>query len=179
VAAPAKASRRGRGSIETLPSGSLRVKVYAGVDPVTKTRLYLDETIPPGPRSAREAEKVRTRLLAQVDEKRNPRTRATVGQLLDKYLTVLDVEPTTRSTYEGYIRNHIRPVLGTVHSTRAQLRWPLPTAPVRAPGAGDGPPDRRDPERSLRAGSQVEVDQRQPGRQRQAAGRPAAEPSAA
>lgn len=88
------------------------MKVYAGVDPVSKRRLYLDETVPAGPKAAREAEKVRVRLLAQLDERRNPRTRATVNQMLDRYLTILDVEPTTRSTYEGYIRNHIRPVLG-------------------------------------------------------------------
>ena len=88
--------------------------------------------MPPGPTAAREAERIRTRFLAQVDERRAPRTRATVGQLLDAYLKVLDVEPTTRSTYEGYIRNHIRPVLGslplakleteTIESFYAQLR---------------------------------------------------------
>ena len=111
---------RGRGQIEQLPSGSIRVKVYAGVDPVTKKRTYLDEVVPAGPRAAREAEKARTRLLAQVDERRNPRTRATVGQLLDKYLTVIDIEPTTRSTYEGYIANHIRPVLGAVPLARLE-----------------------------------------------------------
>ncbi len=130
--APSKPGRRVRGLIETLPSGSLRVKVYAGVDPVSKKRLDLEETIPAGPRAAKEAEKARTRLLAQVDERRNPRTRATVNQLLDRYLTVLKVEPTTRGTYEGYIRNHIRPVLGplplakleaeTVESFYAQLQ---------------------------------------------------------
>ena len=108
------------------------MKVYVGIDPVTKKRLYLEETIPAGPRAAKEAEKARTRLLAQVDERRNPRTRATVNQMFDRYLTVLDVEPTTRSTYEGYIRNHIRPALGplplarleaeTVESFYAQLR---------------------------------------------------------
>src|SRR5829696_8222672 len=123
---------RSRGLIETLPSGSLRVKVYAGIDPVSKKRLYLDETIPAGPGAAKQAERARTRLLAQVDERRNPRTRATVDQMLDRYLTVLDVEPTTRTTYEGYIRNHVRPVLGrlplarlepeTVESFYAQLR---------------------------------------------------------
>jgi integrase len=101
VAPSSKAGRRGRGSVETLPSGSIRVKVYAGIDPVSSKRHYLDEVIPAGPRAAKEAEKVRTRLLAQVDERRNPRTRATVDQMLDRYLTVLDVEPTTRSTYEG------------------------------------------------------------------------------
>lgn len=115
-----------------LPSGSLRVKVYAGVDPVSKKRLYLDETVPAGPKAAREAEKARTRLLAQLDERRNPRTRATVNQMFDRYLTVLDVEPTTRGTYEGYIRDHIRPVLGqlplgrldtdTIESFYGQLR---------------------------------------------------------
>lgn len=107
-----KARKRARGEIETLPSGSLRVRVYAGIDPVSRKRHYLVETIPAGPTAAREAEKVRTRLLAQVDERRNPRTKATVNQLMDRYLEVLDVEPTTRSTYEGYIRNHIRPLLG-------------------------------------------------------------------
>ena len=38
-----------------------------------------------GPRAAAEAEKVRTRLLHEVDERRNPRTKATVMQLLDRY----------------------------------------------------------------------------------------------
>jgi integrase len=108
------------------------VKVYAGVDPVSKKRLDLEETIPAEPRAAKEAEKARTRLLAQVDERRNPRTRATVNQLLDRYLTVLKVEPTTQGTYEGYIRNYLRPVLGplplakleaeTVESFYAQLQ---------------------------------------------------------
>jgi integrase len=35
-----------------------------------------------------------------------------VNQLMDRYLELLDVEPTTRASYEGYIRNHIRPLLG-------------------------------------------------------------------
>lgn len=60
--------RCSRGSIEKLPSGAYRVRVYGGVDPVTGRRHDLRETVPPGPRAAREAEKVRTRLLAQVDE---------------------------------------------------------------------------------------------------------------
>jgi hypothetical protein len=38
--------------------------------------MYLRETVPGGPRAAAEAKKVRTRLLNQVDEKRDPRTRA-------------------------------------------------------------------------------------------------------
>ena len=77
-------AKRQRGEVETLPSGSLRVRVYAGIDPVTRKRHYLTETIPPGPTAAKDAE--RTRFLpAQVDETRNPKTRATLTQLLDRY----------------------------------------------------------------------------------------------
>jgi integrase len=46
----------------------------------------LVEVIPPGPDAARLAEQARTRLLSQVDEQRNPRTKATVNQLLDRWL---------------------------------------------------------------------------------------------
>jgi hypothetical protein len=77
------------------------MRVYAGVDPLTRKRNYLTEVVPPGPKAARQAEKVRTRLLAQVDERHNPRTSATVNQLLDRYLDVLSVEDTTRQGSEG------------------------------------------------------------------------------
>jgi integrase len=107
-----RSSKRQRGSIETLPSGSLRVKMYAGYDPVSGRRHYLDEVVPAGPRAASEAEKARTRLLHEVDEQRNPKTRATVNQLLDRYLETLNVEPTTRTRYEGIIRVYLRPALG-------------------------------------------------------------------
>jgi integrase len=85
MAAAAKSPRRrDRGRIETLPSGSRRVQVYAGRDKLTKKRHYLTETIPAGPTARKQAEKARTRLLAQVDERRNSRTRATVNQLMDR-----------------------------------------------------------------------------------------------
>ncbi len=76
------ARRRGRqrGQIEQLPSGSLRVTVYAGTDPLTKRRHYLREVIPAGPTAAAEAEKAPRRLGVQVDEKRSPQTSATVEQ---------------------------------------------------------------------------------------------------
>src|SRR5947209_627503 len=97
---------RTRGEIAPLPSGSLRVKVYAGIDPLTGRRHYLTETIPAGPTAQKDAEQARTRLLNQVDEQRNPRTKATVNQLMDRYLELLDVDVNTRRGYEGYIRNH-------------------------------------------------------------------------
>ncbi|HEY7046645.1 MAG TPA: tyrosine-type recombinase/integrase [Jatrophihabitantaceae bacterium] len=107
-----KRQRRARGGIDTLPSGALRVRVFAGYDPLTKKRHYLTEIVKPGPGAEKEADRVRTRLLNQVDEERSPRTRATVGQLMDRYLEVLDVEETTKRGYIGYIEKHIRPQLG-------------------------------------------------------------------
>ncbi|MGH3568912.1 MAG: tyrosine-type recombinase/integrase [Pseudonocardia sp.] len=109
---PGTSTRRQRGEIETLPSGSLRVRVYAGVDPLSGKRNYLVETVPAGPKAATEARKVCTRLINQVDEQRNPRTKATVNQLMDRYLELLDVEPTTHKRYEDAIRIHVRPLLG-------------------------------------------------------------------
>lgn len=104
--------KRSRGTVDQLPSGAYRVRVYGGSDPLSGRRLDLVETVPAGPGAATEAEKVRTRLLNQLDERRAPRTKATVNQLMDRYLDVLDVEATTRRGYVGYIDKHIRPVLG-------------------------------------------------------------------
>lgn len=104
--------RRNRGEIEELPSGSLRVRVYTGIDPISHKRHFLTEVVPAGPKARKEAEKVRTRLLAEVDDRRNPRTSATVNQLLERYLEVLKIEDTTRVGYERMIRLYIRPLLG-------------------------------------------------------------------
>jgi hypothetical protein len=109
-----RSERRQRGGIETLPSGALRVKVYAGVDPLSGKRHYLSETIPAGPKAEAEAEKVLVRFVNQVNESRNPRTRATVSQLLDRYMEYIDVDVTTRTRYEIAIRKHIKPLLGNL-----------------------------------------------------------------
>src|SRR4051812_16267431 len=50
--------------------------------------------------SREHAQKARTRLLREVDEQQNARTRATVDQLLDRDLVTLDVGPRTRTRYE-------------------------------------------------------------------------------
>ncbi|MCG8917380.1 hypothetical protein L6E12_16465 [Actinokineospora sp. PR83] len=110
-----RGSNRQRGTIQALPSGALRARVYSGVDPLSGKRVYLTETIGPNhPQQQKEAERALTRLLSRVDEKRAPRTRATVNKLMDRYLDLINVEKTTRSGYEGYIENHIRPLLGRI-----------------------------------------------------------------
>lgn len=106
--------KRERGSVDTLPSGAIRVRVYAGIDPVTKLRHDLTEVIPAGPDAEKLAEEMRVSLLNQVYERRNPRTKATVNQLLDKYLAEADLEFNTLDVYKGYANKHIRPLLGTV-----------------------------------------------------------------
>ena len=65
-------------------NGSLRVRVFAGEDPVTRKRHYVSELVPPGPRARREAERVRTKLLAQVQERRRPSAGATVATLMER-----------------------------------------------------------------------------------------------
>ncbi|MFD5423979.1 hypothetical protein [Streptomyces sp. NPDC127084] len=58
------------------PSGAgFQVWVYAGRDPLTKKGIYLHRQGEMEP----EAEKVRTRLLHQVDEKRHPKQQVTTG----------------------------------------------------------------------------------------------------
>lgn len=104
--------RRERGSVDELPSGAFRVRVYAGIDPVTKRRHDLVETIPAGPQAEKQAEEARVRLLNQVYERRNPRTKATVNQLLDRYLAEADLEFNTLDVYRGYSEKHLRPFLG-------------------------------------------------------------------
>ena len=87
-------------------------EVCGDVDPISWKRHYLTEVIPAGRTAAKEAEKARTRVLAQVDERRNPRTRATLDQLLDRWLEVADIEATTRMGYVNKLNKHVRPVLG-------------------------------------------------------------------
>jgi hypothetical protein len=106
--------KRARGSIDVLPGGSLRVRVYAGVDPVTKKRHDLVAVIPAGPNAEDEAERQRLDFLRQIEERRNPRTKATLDQLLMRYLDQFDGAPGTKSLYERHGRNHISPLLGPV-----------------------------------------------------------------
>jgi integrase len=122
---------RGRGTIDELESGALRVRVYAGIDPLTQKRLDLVEVVPPGPKAWREAEEVRDRLVRDVAEQRNPRTNATLDQLLQRYLEQFAGSPNTRALYEGHIRNHISPAL------TSRGRSPRAGGPVQG---GAGPP---------------------------------------
>jgi integrase len=109
---PGVGKARAVGNIETQRSGNLRVRVYAGRDPLTGKRHVLTEVIPAGPRARREAEAARARLLQEVAERRSPRTNATVGELLTRYLDQFAGSTTTLDLYRTHVRNHISPCLG-------------------------------------------------------------------
>ncbi|MFG1635634.1 tyrosine-type recombinase/integrase [Pseudonocardia alni] len=103
---------RQKGSIDVLPSGALRVRVYAGQDPITKRRHNLVEIVPAGPHAEKQAYAVRDRMLRDIEERRNPRTSATVAHLLVKHLEQFSGAPNTLQLYRGYVKNHIEPLVG-------------------------------------------------------------------
>jgi integrase len=103
-------AKTSKGHIQQLPSGSFRVKVYAGTDPVTGKGRLLRQTCP----DEASAHVALGRLLAEADGGRFPDRHATVGQTLDKYLEVADLEVSTREAHQGYIRRTIGPVLREV-----------------------------------------------------------------
>lgn len=90
------------------------MSVSAGIDPVSDRRHYLRQLVKPGPKADAGADAARLRLLSQVAENRNPRTSATIDQLLARYLDQSDGAHNTLSLYRGYVRNHIAPFLGSL-----------------------------------------------------------------
>jgi integrase len=105
---------RSRGHIETLPSGSFRARVYAGIDPLTGKRRYLVETAT----SQEAAKRALTKLQRQVDEDRHPKTAITVRQAITQWLEVVALEDTTRERYDDLIRLYILPPLGDMLASK-------------------------------------------------------------
>src|ERR1700741_1827542 len=107
-----RARKRPRGHIDKLPSGSLRVRVYAGKDVLTGKDRYLSEVIAPGPAAKDQAEHARHRLVQQVVSNRYARTDAPLEVLIEKYLENADLEQTTLDSYYTNLNKHIRPLIG-------------------------------------------------------------------
>ena len=113
---------RKRGRIEERGS-NLRVVVYAGLDPVTGKRAYLRETVKGNDRAARrQANKVMTRLLAEVDKQRATESSVPLGHVIDEWLRVAELEDGTREMYRGYLNRNIRPVLGDIPARKLSAR---------------------------------------------------------
>jgi integrase len=107
-------AKTSKGHIQQLPSGSFRVKVYAGTDPVTGEERLLRQTCP----DEAAALAALSRMLIEADGGRFPDQHATLDRALGKYLEVADLEVSTREAHEGYVRRTIGPVLGEVKIRR-------------------------------------------------------------
>ena len=89
---------------------SYQVLVYSGVDPLTGKDSYLTEST----RDAKQVEKIRTRLLAQVDRQRQAATKATLSFVLDSWLRVHEADPSTLAGYRSAAESRIKPAVGHV-----------------------------------------------------------------
>jgi hypothetical protein len=101
--------KRQPGNDEILRSGSIRVRVYARIDPVTNIARYLRETVPAGPNQQKEVERVRAEFVAQVRAERHPRTDATVQQLIEQHLKDAKLGFKTRKNNNSQTGKHILP----------------------------------------------------------------------
>ncbi|HEX3781966.1 MAG TPA: hypothetical protein VHX38_20060 [Pseudonocardiaceae bacterium] len=105
---------RKRGRIEQR-GDTLRVVVYAGIDPVTGRRRYKRETVKGIDDTARRrAGKVLIKLAAEADKQRNPSSSVNLNYAINEWLRTADIEASTRDGYLGYIERSTRPALGEI-----------------------------------------------------------------
>lgn len=88
--------------------------MYAGVDPLTHKPRYLKKSATTEPQAYVEL----TKLQNQVDEQRHPRSNVTVGQVVEKWLEVAELEDSTRERYEGLVRLYIGPTFGALSAAK-------------------------------------------------------------
>jgi Helix-turn-helix domain len=117
-------ARSSRGHIQCLPSGSFRVKVYAGTDPVTGKERLLRQTCP----DEAAAHVALGRLLAEADGGRFPDRDAPLGQA-----HVIEAHPPAPSTDSQRTYTTVVWDTGTEYSV-SPARHQVPAAP---PGLWD------------------------------------------
>lgn len=93
--------------------------MYSGTDQLTGRRLRHRETA----KTRHQGQILLGRLLEQADAGRRPVSRVLVRELLAQYLEVAELEPSTRDSYQGYIRRTILPALGSVEVRK--VRGPM------------------------------------------------------
>src|SRR6516225_8154478 len=111
--------RVAKGYIEQLPSGSFRVHVYAGTDPLTRRAIRFKSTV----KTEQQAHIELGRLLKEASEGRTPEYGATMAKLMDEYAAIAPWDVSTRQTNEGFIRRTIKPALG--HLEVRKVRGPI------------------------------------------------------
>jgi integrase len=94
------------------------IAVPVGRDPITKRYRYAYDSAG----TEEEAERRRAALIEQITKGRAPQARATVSDLIDRWLSVAELELITAVNYESYIERVIRPVLGGLQLREIQDR---------------------------------------------------------
>ena len=107
------------------PKGHIRrrgsryeIAVPVGRDPITKRYRYAYDSAS----TEEEAERRRAVLTEQITKGRAPQARATVSDLIDRWLSVAELELITTVNYESYIERVIRPVLGGLYAALRRCR---------------------------------------------------------
>ena len=93
-------AREPTGHIQRLPSGSYRVSVYAGTDPLTRRPIRLRATA----KTETQARIELGKLLEKARDGRSPETGVTMGKLLDEYASIAQWDMSTRRTNQGFIQ---------------------------------------------------------------------------
>lgn len=87
---------------------SFEVRVYLGLDPNTRKKRYKSRTV----KTDAEARKMLKLLLKE--SLAGPSSSATFGELVERWLAVVELSPTTRAAYDSYLKTHILPVFSTM-----------------------------------------------------------------
>ncbi len=117
-----RGDRRRRRSVRPR-GGSLQVRVYAGQDPLTGRDRYVTESVRGSDAAAvKRAEKVMTRLQADVDRQRAPRTAIPLRRVLAERLRTPEIEATTRRTDAGCIERTVEPAVDSIPVDRLSAR---------------------------------------------------------
>ena len=103
-----------RGTKRKRSEGVWELRAYVGRDPVTGNPKQVSKTFRG---SAREADEALRDLIEQQVPGRSDGAGATLGQLLDAWLSEcerMDLSPTTLRVYRTQIEHTIRPALGSI-----------------------------------------------------------------
>jgi integrase len=103
---------RRKGSIEQRGKG-LRVVVYAGIDPVTRRRVYERALVPGTDEKAwKAAQNKLIELRAKVLKQQQASSAVKLTYAIDEWFRKADLQDSTRKSYVGYINRVIKPILG-------------------------------------------------------------------
>lgn len=122
VMSAAREQNRKRGNIEER-GGALRVRLYAGTDPVTGKQVYYRDTIQGTNKAAwKKAENKLAEFQAKVAKQRSAQSSVSLAYALSEWMRTNELAKSTRKTCEGYIDRTIVPALGETPVNKLSAR---------------------------------------------------------